>query len=271
MNYIMKIASVIIFSVMVLQYANAQETLDMSNMECTYRLTQMTDTITGKKREIDPAMILLAGSNYSKFYNYTAFRVDSMLNAISNPDFSATWTIAAENLHSEDYEIYRNTADNTVLFKDEMSGKVKVMYQETLPKQNWKISAETGQIAGYKCTKAICSFRGRNYVAWFTREIPVNAGPWKFHGLPGLIVKVHDTQEHYDFELYSVRSIKKAIVLEQKGYQKISFKDYIRLCKSRIANPLAGLTGFSQLTFKRDGVPFTPGAKQYDVMERSIK
>ena len=42
-------------------------------------------------------------------------------------------------------------------------------------------------------------------MAWFTSEIPISEGPWKFHGLPGLIVKLHDTKRHYEFELVSFK------------------------------------------------------------------
>ncbi|MEJ7664771.1 MAG: GLPGLI family protein [Hymenobacter sp.] len=43
--------------------------------------------------------------------------------------------------------------------------------------------------------------------AWFTREVPVGDGPYKFYGLPGLIVKVRDTRGHYDFELTQLRQL----------------------------------------------------------------
>ncbi|MBU2929794.1 GLPGLI family protein [Winogradskyella psychrotolerans] len=81
---------------------------------------------------------------------------------------------------------------------------------------NWQITEETKNIGEYLCYKATTeNFRGRNYEVWFTYEIPVSTGPWKFHGLPGLILEVHDdkdlvnitfedistsTQEYVDFE-----------------------------------------------------------------------
>lgn len=34
---------------------------------------------------------------------------------------------------------------------------------------------------------ATTQFRGLTYTAWFALDIPINEGPWKFHGLPGLI------------------------------------------------------------------------------------
>jgi GLPGLI family protein len=147
------------------------------------------------------------------------------------------------------------------------------LYSEPVPKQNWKITNETKEIAGYKCQKATCTFRGRHYIAWFTREIPVKEGPWKFNGLPGLIVKIYDTHEHYDFELYSVKKEKKTIVFNDFGeldgveYYEVSRKAYINMSRNRLKAPFAG----QDITFTRDGTPFTPQARRYDVIERDIK
>ena len=59
----------------------------------------------------------------------------------------------------------------------------------------WKIHPEKRNIGNYECTKATTEFRGRKYTAWFTNKIPVDYGPWKFHGLPGLILEIYDEEE----------------------------------------------------------------------------
>ena len=67
--------------------------------------------------------------------------------------------------------------------------------EESINLFKWKFTPESKTILGYKCTKATCNFRGRNYVAFFTREIPFKAAPWKFHGLPGVILEVYSTDD----------------------------------------------------------------------------
>jgi GLPGLI family protein len=57
---------------------------------------------------------------------------------------------------------------------------------------NWKLHAETKKIGNFASQKATIKFRGRNYTAWFTNEIPVRYGPWKFQGLSGFILEVYD-------------------------------------------------------------------------------
>lgn len=78
------------------------------------------------------------------------------------------------------------------------------VYSEALPLQSWKIEPETQTVCGYECKKATCHWRGRDYVAWFTMDIPVSAGPWKFGGLPGLIMKINDAGNDYSWEAVAV-------------------------------------------------------------------
>lgn len=59
----------------------------------------------------------------------------------------------------------------------------------------WEISKETKKIGRFICYKATAPFRGRNYTAWFTPEIPVPFGPWKLNGLPGLILEAYDNSK----------------------------------------------------------------------------
>ena len=85
-------------------------------------------------------------------------------------------------------------------------GKYNAYYTETYPLQQWKMGAETQTILGHRCQKATCHWRGRDFVAWFAPDIPVKAGPWKFGGLPGLILKLQDTAGVYRFEAVQISS-----------------------------------------------------------------
>lgn len=69
---------------------------------------------------------------------------------------------------------------------------------------DWTLESDTLIVCGYTCKKAITTYFGRNYTAWYTPEIPISEGPWKFFGLPGLILKVEDDREHYSFECISI-------------------------------------------------------------------
>lgn len=76
---------------------------------------------------------------------------------------------------------------------------------DTLPEIEWQLIDETKKIDSLSCQKAIGKFRGRTYTAWYAKEIPVAAGPWKLHGLPGLIVEAEDSLGEVKFIFESLQ------------------------------------------------------------------
>lgn len=81
-------------------------------------------------------------------------------------------------------------------------------YVESVPELKWNISSKSKTILGYTCQCATVSFRGRDYEAWFTADIPLSYGPWKFQGLPGLILEVTDSRNEYRFTANGIQQVK---------------------------------------------------------------
>lgn len=109
-----------------------------------------------------------------------------------------------------------------------------LLVEDTLSNFVWKITNEKKQILNYNCKKATTSFRGRDFEAWYTEDVPLKNGPWKFCGLPGLIVRVLDTKNIYTFDLVSVKFEKAndlilGIPEEYIKDKAISHGDYIAL------------------------------------------
>lgn len=80
---------------------------------------------------------------------------------------------------------------------------------ETQDKMDWKIHPETKEINGYKAQKATITFEGRNWEAWFTEQINIPYGPYKFYGLPGLILEMKDDKKDYIFTFAQNKTLEK--------------------------------------------------------------
>lgn len=78
------------------------------------------------------------------------------------------------------------------------------VYKEPVSDFDWELQGDTMTIEGLLCQKAICEFGGRTWVAWFSPDLAFSSGPYKFQGLPGLIVSVHDTQDHWKFKIREI-------------------------------------------------------------------
>lgn len=64
----------------------------------------------------------------------------------------------------------------------------------------WEFLADAPrQLGGYNCQKAQAKVRGRVFVVWYAPQIAHPAGPWKLHGLPGLILEAVSTDKQYQF------------------------------------------------------------------------
>ena len=145
--------------------------------------------------------MLAVGDEYLWYGGYGDYQLDSI--GLADPE----WTIAPTR---EEYgKIYdecepitvymlTNKRDSTLAYY----GKVFInyyRYEEPVPKFDWKYEDETREVMGYECRKATTRWRGRDWTAWYS-EIPVSAGPWKFNGLPGLILRLEDSKGEHMFE-----------------------------------------------------------------------
>lgn len=71
--------------------------------------------------------------------------------------------------------------------------------REDLQRISWVLINEFKEIGNFRCQKATGRFRGRIYTVWFSPQVPVNGGPWKLHGLPGLILEAYDIDRAVHF------------------------------------------------------------------------
>lgn len=187
-------------------------------LECQYKLIVKHSSVKNGKQAED-LMILRIGRKSSQFFSYYSYYADSLWNdpignklamqltmeAARTKDFSKVPAIRTRGGYlyksfPEPERLATYTASGS-----QKSGVYSVYYIEEEEDQAWKIKDSTKVILGYPCKLASTEFRGRKYDAWFTSEIPLNNGPWKFSGLPGLILEVYDDQDEFHYTLVGIR------------------------------------------------------------------
>jgi GLPGLI family protein len=141
------------------------------------------------------------------------------------------------------YTIYINYPENKTTVIDNAKGEIKYFeYVEDFDIPKWTIHSETQTILSHPCKKATCRFRGRDYVAWYATDIPISRGPYKFAGLPGLILKIADTENLYGFECIAIEKTAALIHKDKKEdieVVPISKKEFISIEKRFYTNPKA--------------------------------
>jgi GLPGLI family protein len=100
--------------------------------------------------------------------------------------------------------VYVNLKDNKMLSRQKADTEL-VMVEDNLDEINWKIKPQIKKIGDLKCQKAEAIVRGRFYTVWFAPEIPVRFGPWKLHGLPGLILQAKSADNEVEFRFESLK------------------------------------------------------------------
>jgi len=104
---------------------------------------------------------------------------------------------------SSEYFFYKRRKNNSVSYT-EFVNKSRFLVSDSLHAMRWKLSDENKEILGFKCKSAKTSFRGRNYIAFYSYEIPIPEGPWKFGGLPGVILEIYSLDKEYKYSAIEI-------------------------------------------------------------------
>ena len=131
--------------------------------------------------------------SYDMYFNQT----ESIVKAMNTQSIGRD-TVRIKKVEEGKVIFYKNLNTN-LLIANERAFNQKVILKDVVENIDWKIAKETKKIGEFKCQKAETDFRGRHYTAWFAPEIPINNGPWKLQGLPGLILEASDDKKQVSF------------------------------------------------------------------------
>lgn len=264
------------------------EKLDSSTLVCQYEYNQYDPIVDMKRLE---TILLEIGHSIAKCYSYETFEFDSLNSSPAGKkvleERSADCFRRQARASSKEegikillelpsrksgFMIYSHYPEKgKMLVQDEGSSDF-YKYTETLPLQEWSIEEDTMYIVGYLCQKATCQWRGRQYTAWFAPDISLGYGPYKFGGLPGLIMKVEDSKQRYSFQIKGIRQEQRGIYLAQPrngtAYQDAERKEQIARKAKQIKNLIRAVNRDMQRIGNSSRIP---SPKDSGVLELDFK
>lgn len=152
-----------------------------------------------------------------------------------------------------DFVVMKNHKTQEMGFMD-MLGMMRLSTVE--PRElKWKVINETKKVEQYTLQKAMTHFAGREWTAWFSKDVQIQDGPYKFKGLPGLVFSVEDNKKDYVFELINIQKIEKPMRLEffdklKLKAIKVDYEKFKKMKQKYQENPEAffqQLPGFSEM------------------------
>ena len=230
----------------------SKEKLDKGTHRCIYQFTQqITEIETGKTVFQTDTMALDFGKVFSVYYDWNKAHRDSILKEESagrdvkvfhmktDPDYDMVEYKDVQGNYSmispkgESSKIYKNRLKKEIFSVSGASRSDPLKCVEQLNPQDWEFTSDTLTVLGYVCQKTTTSFRGRNYEAWFSPEIPIKEGPWKLYGLPGLILKVVVDDGLFVFEAIGLENLEDVYITMDKDSYVSSTREQFTKYKAK--------------------------------------
>lgn len=216
------------------------ETLADETMEFVYDYSYCVDTTCSLKDNIssDNMLLQIGRDRLSKFSSYKNLTVDSIIMR-STSEQIADAAIEGKLSTGEFMTIYKNYPAGKLTHTEKIC-QDWFRYEEDMPVFEWELTDSVTNVLGYECHSAKCKFRGREWTVFYSEDIPLSDGPWKLHGLPGLIMKASDEKGHYTFECIGIKSkADRPITIYKVPFNNVKRKDYYDTKHRYEVNPYA--------------------------------
>ncbi|KPE51100.1 hypothetical protein AOB46_10515 [Chryseobacterium indologenes] len=206
----------------------------------------------------------------SYFYNTAKYEKDSAYAA--EKDFAKLFKRRNYN-RNLNYLIEKDYSKKTLSFYDQFKSVKLVTTDSEIPR--WRIEKEFVKINNIQCQKAVTDYKGRTWEAYFSKDYPVNDGPYKFSGLPGLVVSIKDSEGQHMFNLIQIKKMKTLFDRVPENSRKMSENEYKKLMKNYTFIPSEDFEAFNADTKAGTiGVQLKDGyTVQYNVkeLEKSVR
>ena len=150
--------------------------------------------------------MLQIGNTCAKFSDYAAYQLDSVsqLPKVSADSIEKYQKQTLLELYCFEPTVFQNYPSGKLTYHDVILPNA-YSYEENLPITDWTLNEDTATICGYLCQKATTTYGGRKWIVWYAPEIASGYGPWKFGGLPGLVLAAENEEHIFHFTATSIR------------------------------------------------------------------
>lgn len=196
-------------------------------------------------KSMDYMILEIGKAGVSKFYSDNRRRVDSLImEVMKNPQKAQQLAGQLQNSgiqKMEGSEIFKNYPEGKMTITDQFNMLNAFSYEDTLNAIQWQIKSDTMTCLNYLCQKAIGDFRGRHYEAWFAPDLPINDGPWKFSGLPGLILYAKDSKNLYILKAVALDKAQTPLQFAKRDYMKTNRQELDKIKKRFAEDPIGSM------------------------------
>jgi len=201
-----------------------------------YNLNYMLDSLSLETENIDTELLI---NDSISVFQPLKYRISDSILINNNPEKANRETlpsgIVLRPINKFKFKIIKKPT-KIIAFHSlsgiDLNGKeIIYKYEEDLLK--WRIYSDTLTIHNFLCQRAEAYFGGRQWIAWFTPEIPIFDGPYKFSGLPGLIIRISDSKNHWNFEMKSIKKEKYDYTYNFQKWYVIKEKKKVDLFQDR--------------------------------------
>ncbi|MCJ8498160.1 GLPGLI family protein [Chryseobacterium salipaludis] len=192
----------------------------------------------------------------STFQSHDQLQRDSLLAASMEYMGSGNSHMLEENFRKNirnQYIIQTDIDTSTLHFTEILGNQLSASYSENNT-INWKLENEKREIRNISCQKATTTYGGRKWSAWFAPEYNFSFGPYTFFGLPGLIIKLSDSDGNFNWELNGIKTYDSAALYEKNDLELQSFpttkldkQKFLKLKKQYLEQPLETSVNFFQM------------------------
>lgn len=177
-----------------------------SRYECIYKYNVSSHDKNGKPFEDTGYCILQIGNGIGKFYDYSSYQTDSVRQAkCSDQEINSYRVREHRNLGFFDQTVYQNLPKGKMTVQSTITPNLYSYEEKRYPVQ-WTVTESEDTVCGYSCRVAHGEYGGRKWTVKFAPEIPVQNGPWKLTGLPGLILDAQDSEGIHHFTAIAFRN-----------------------------------------------------------------